>query len=295
MRFLFLTDYHGNHSAYKDAFKLAEQEGYHIVIGGDCLPKSMKHGQPFAKTQAEFLKGWLIPKIEKLRQKGLNTWMMFGNDDSMGIVHMLDNAEKRGTLTRLDGFNWHPFGDYYILGVPYVPDYPFRLKDWCVGDVTRTATPEGQFGSPLYTDQYHYVEAPRAWNDEIADRPCLKEILEVLDDPPEGDASKCVFVMHSPPAWGGLDTCADGRRVGSVAGLNHIAARQYLMSLHGHIHESPAVTGQWHSRILNTLAVQPGACPPRPVMVDLDAGTVSHDKWGSVSIRVSPSEGEGPS
>ncbi len=38
-----------------------------------------------------------------------------------------------------------------------------------------------------------------------------------------------------------------------------IEERQPLLTLHGHIHESPVLSGHWAERIGNTICVNPGA------------------------------------
>jgi Icc-related predicted phosphoesterase len=43
--------------------------------------------------------------------------------------------------------------------------------------------------------------------------------------------------------------------VGSIAVERFINERQPLLTLHGHIHESTALTGKWKHRIGNTLAM----------------------------------------
>jgi len=283
VRFLFLTDFHGNHSAYKRAFKAARDLKVDAVInGGDTLPKSFARGTPFAKEQDHFLKNWLIPKVEKLRQDGIDFYMMFGNDDAKGIIKTLDKADEMKTLIRLDGKGWLPLGDHWVLGLPWVPDYPFGLKDWCCGDTEAVPNPV-QFGGAVVTDQFHFIDVERPWAEEIADRPTLADRIAAL--PPCPDPAKGVFVMHCPPAHGGLDKIArTGECVGSKAGLAHIAEVQYRLSLHGHIHEAPRESGHWFARIGDTLAVNPGALPPHHVVVDLEAGTVEHHQFGEVRI-----------
>ena len=77
---------------------------------------------------------------------------------------------------------------------------------------------------------------------------------------------------------------ASGERVGSKALVGHISDRQYLLTMHGHIHEAPKTSGKWHARIGDTLCVQPGATPPRYVLVDLENGVVKHPVHGQVKI-----------
>ena len=80
----------------------------------------------------------------------------------------------------------------------------------------------------------------------------------------------------TPPSVGGLDWAGREKeaRVGSHAVREHIAARDYLLTLHGHIHESPSLSGRWYETVGNTVCVQPGACPPKYVVVDLNSGQI---------------------
>jgi len=283
MKFIFITDFHGNHSAYKRSFRAARDLGVSaVVLGGDILPKKFKPGTPFAKAQQEFWDTWLLPKFEKLRQDGIDVYVMFGNDDARGILRKtLMKADSLGTVKDLYASEWLPFGDYWILGIPWVPDYPFSLKDWVCGDEDHTICLT-QFGSPLGTDQFHFVDHEVPWEEGIKTRATLKELLRDLPEPP--DPSKAILVAHCPPAQGGLDMCADGRTVGSVALLRHIEVSSYLLTLHGHIHESVRTSGQWFSRVSDTLCVQPGALPPMYMVVDIDERLVSHPQHGEIRI-----------
>lgn len=61
-----------------------------------------------------------------------------------------------------------------------------------------------------------------------------------------------------PPSKLGLDVCRDGSTVGSDSVYDFIKNKQPLFSLHGHIHESPEVSGRWKNKVGNTIAIQPG-------------------------------------
>ena len=71
-----------------------------------------------------------------------------------------------------------------------------------------------------------------------------------------------MFLFHAPPYGSVLDRAAlDGRRVehapmdvhvGSIAIRRFIEARQPLITLHGHVHESARLTGAWKQRIGST-------------------------------------------
>ena len=67
-----------------------------------------------------------------------------------------------------------------------------------------------------------------------------------------------IYIIHTPPSNLGLDVCHDGRKVGSKAIFNFIKKNQPLLTLHGHIHESPDVSGKWYSKLGKTICIQPG-------------------------------------
>ena len=86
--------------------------------------------------------------------------------------------------------------------------------------------------------------------------PTIEDELERLGRPESLDTA--VYVIHMPPAGVGLDVCLDGRAVGSQAIARFVKSRQPLLTLHGHIHESPEVTGIWNTRIGESVCIQPG-------------------------------------
>ena len=281
MRFLYLTDFHGNKTAYEAAFSVAVSSGCQAVVnGGDALPNDIDFN--FAMVQRHFFETWLRPRMAELACSGIRNYMMFGNDDAQSIIGLLEEADSQGIATRFDGRGWRSFGDYWILGFPYVPDYAFRQKDWCHGDTDRNPCAE-QLGSPLGSGEKDYVPYNRPWNEELQDRPSLSEMLRDLPLSPDPDRS--IFCMHAPPHGIGLDVCFDHRLAGSMAGKEHILDRQYLLSLHGHIHESPRMTGRWHGELGKTICVQPGSWPPVPVLIDLDARSVTHPILGLLDFH----------
>ena len=90
----------------------------------------------------------------------------------------------------------------------------------------------------------------------------IKEDLDDLfgdDDPGRG-----ILLAHAPPHESALDRAAlDGRtidhvpldvHVGSIAVQRFIAERQPAITLHGHIHETVRLTGQWRDRFDRTHA-----------------------------------------
>jgi Icc-related predicted phosphoesterase len=70
--------------------------------------------------------------------------------------------------------------------------------------------------------------------------------------------SNAIYIFHSPPSNMELDVTFTGLKVGSIAEYNFLKENQPLMSFHGHIHESPDVSGKWFSQVGQTICIQPG-------------------------------------
>jgi Icc-related predicted phosphoesterase len=114
---------------------------------------------------------------------------------------------------------------------------------------------QAQFGKGL-------LSTPDGWQ-EIDDwfayakmLPTIEEELNRLVRPK--DMAKSVYVIHMPPYRLGLDKCYHGAEVGSKTIYNFLDNYQPKLSLHGHIHESPEVTGRWHAKLGGTICIQPG-------------------------------------
>jgi Icc-related predicted phosphoesterase len=71
-----------------------------------------------------------------------------------------------------------------------------------------------------------------------------------------------IFVAHCPPWDTPLDVLSNGQHAGSLSIRQFVEhwSREGRMvaSLHGHIHESPRVSGAIHTRFHRTLCINPG-------------------------------------
>lgn len=277
MRVLYTVDLHGDPESYEISLRVArERRAAAIVNGGDLLPHA--HRNAFAGQRA-FLE-WLRGYFGRVRDAGLGCFAMFGNDDARALVGALDDLERDGLCRRLDGRGWLPLGGgWSAVGFCWVPDPPFRLKDWCRHDDAERRSPP-QFGTPLVSTPAGLVERPADW---VAGLPTIEEELAALPAPP--DPGRALFVMHAPPTGLGLDVTGDGRNVGSRAARRFLEACGWPLALHGHIHESPHVTGRWFGRLGRTTCVNPGAMErPTWVLIDLEARTLEHRELGTTTF-----------
>ena len=251
MNLLFVTDLHGTIWKYDRLFDLAKEHKADVVInGGDMLPKNGN----LHDVQRNFIDGYLPEHFDRFNKAGIHYLFCLGNDDlaifdepcsllsaQYPFVHEI--AQKSVMINSFEfiGFNW-------------VADYPFRLKDRCRMD-TREFSFQHQFGTGLLSGDQGFKEI----DDWIAYAKTLPTIAEELDSlvVPQ-DMKKAVYVMHMPPAGLGLDKCANGFNAGSLAVTEFIAENQPRLTLHGHIHESPDMTGMWKGEIGRTVSIQPG-------------------------------------
>jgi Predicted phosphoesterases, related to the Icc protein len=68
-----------------------------------------------------------------------------------------------------------------------------------------------------------------------------------------------ILITHSPPLSEYLDLCYANKHIGSKAIRNKIQELMPDLSLHGHVHESPSITGKWYEKIGNTISINVGS------------------------------------
>lgn len=119
--------------------------------------------------------------------------------------------------------------------------------------------------------------------DELAARPTIEADLEALAR--ASDPARTVYVVHTPP-WGTrLDVMHGGAHIGSRALRAFVERHQPPLTLHGHVHESPRLTGRIDDRLGRTLCVNPGASRQRLRAVLVDADALER---GAQALQVAP-------
>lgn len=245
MKFVYVTDLHGDEGKYEMALALAVKVGATVLhIGADILPK----GYSMQPRQKDFIKKFLPAFIKRCDAQGIKFIAMFGNDDLWSRKALY--REKCGDLIdekplEIDGF--------VFTGYPYVPDYPFGLKTACKYDhegwvperYIHTPTEETNQGLVPIRDVLEYFKKKGTIEDDFRDRKA---------------APNEIIAIHSPPRGVDLDVCIDGRMVGSDAVAKWIVRAKPYLVLSGHIHECPwAPCGDSISPMEGgTWVVQPG-------------------------------------
>ncbi|MCP4195843.1 MAG: hypothetical protein GY762_01720, partial [Proteobacteria bacterium] len=195
---------------------------------------------------------FIVPELtqckETLRDAYPRVFLILGNDDFRSEEPKLLDDRTVGIFEymhdRYADFDKHP-----VYGYSFVPPTPFQLKDWERYDVSRyvdlgCVSPErGSRTVPISESKARYST--------------IKDDLNRLTG--NENLGQCILLFHAPPYKTKLDRAAlDGKmidyvpldvHVGSIAVKRFIKARQPLVTLHGHIHESAGITGSWRDKI----------------------------------------------
>lgn len=267
MRLTYVTDLHGWLEGFDAVLDLATtNHAAAIVNGGDMLPK----GDSILKAQKRFIRSFLPDYFRRCQKADLGFYGMFGNDDvASRLPYWRDVISEHDCVFDLTD-RWHHLPDgYMIRGVNHVPDAPFGLKDWMVLDSPGWPRPL-QTCRPVLTGPTGFEAIPDVKR-FFTERPTLADILADLSAD-SVDMSKAILVAHAPPDGLGLGTLGGilrGKDVGSAAVHAWIEKHQPLLTLHGHIHESPDVTGIHTAHIGRTTCHQPGQKAPLAVTVSV--------------------------
>jgi len=249
-----------------------------IVNGGDMLPK----GAGRLETQAIFLDVFLPSYLDLCQARDIRYLAMFGNNDLrchweawLQLIHDFPGVNDLfpGWLV-LDG-------DIRIRGCPLVPDVPFGVKDWTLLATENWNRPGQLRSAKISTPSgFRKVADPHAF---FAGRPTLARVLDgLVEDSNCLDLRKAILVTHAPPSGMGLGVVgsSDGD-VGSAAVTQWIDDNQPLLTLHGHIHESPDISGTHTTLRGRTICHQPGQRAPMGLtlsIVTIDNSRVGIDR-----------------
>lgn len=250
MKALFVTDLHGSRWKYERLFEAAQSFKADVVInGGDMLPKERD-----LFRQGEFITNYLDNHLARFDSAGIYYLCYLGNDDLIIFDRLFEKTCAKYAFVVSLAQRKYEIGGYEFVGMNWVADYPFRLKDRCRKD-TDDYVFEEQFGTGLLSTPEGWHELDD-WFSYVDGLPTLEDELNRLVRP--GNLASSVYVIHMPPSKLGLDKCRDGAEVGSRAVYDFLRNHQPMFSLHGHIHESPEGSGRWLAQLGDTICIQPG-------------------------------------
>lgn len=280
VRCLFVSDLHGRLDRYGKLFAAIERERPHgVFLGGDLLPKAFAIEWSRESGHEDFISGYLASELGRLRAELVGDYprvlVILGNDDPRIEEEDLISETTRGLWdyvhdrrVAIDGFA--------VYGYSYIPPSPFHLKDWERYDVSRHVDPgsvspeEGRRSVPVEAREIRYST--------------IQQDLEQLTG--DADLSRAIMLFHSPPYQTKLDRAALDHKmidhvpldvnIGSIAIRRFIEARQPLLTLHGHAHESARLTGDWRDRIGRTYLFSAAHDGPELALVRFDPDDLTH-------------------
>jgi len=268
-RLLYTADLHGHLPLYRAAGEAAlRAQADAVVIGGDLCPgtpSSSSVGLP--ESQPEFLLHEVGPLIEgwKNSRPALRVFAIPGNDDCKTIAPALSQLEHEGLLEDLHQKSAR-LGDLTLVGLAFVPPTPFSFKDYERRDEASDSGP--------YPHLARCVLATERGLEEIEDFPAYLNSHPSIEDElarlPVADPGRTVGVIHGPPHGTRCDVLFNGEHIGSRALRRWIERVQPRRTLHGHIHESPRMSGAFADRVGGTTVVNPGCDHERPHCVLID-------------------------
>ncbi len=249
MNAIFVSDLHGNYDKYsKLAEYITEKLPDAVFIGGDILPNYM-HIDPFEFIN-EFLKPLLINLKIELAGKYPAIFLITGNDDPAICYKAFAELDSEGLIYFINK-KVKKINKFEIAGYQFVPPTPFYLKDSEKYDVSQYV-PRGSV-SP--EEGIRTVDVPA----NIIKYATIKnDLIEMAGEIENFRKTICIF--HSPPYDTNLDKMIGKNingsdemvSVGSIAIRRFIEKHQPLITLHGHIHESSEISGNWQDKIGET-------------------------------------------
>ena len=252
----FASDLHGKVERYNKLLsRILSEEPEAVFLGGDLLQSGL-----FALTSNEtvvedFIKDFLVSEFIKLKNnmgsKYPRIFLILGNDDSKINEQDFIDGQQLGVWEYIHNKKTK-FEDFNIYGYSYVPPTPFQLKDWEKYDVSRFVDP----GCVSPEEGWHSVKISQH---ELRYSSIEKDLEKLAGD---SNLDNSIFLFHTPPYKTKLDRAAlDGKKVdhvpldvhvGSIAVKRFIEEKQPAITLHGHVHESTKLTGNWQDKIGET-------------------------------------------
>jgi Icc-related predicted phosphoesterase len=270
----FVSDLHGRIARYQKLFSAISREKPEAVfVGGDALPLTWYVHESFDFLHQDFINDFLVKNLLDLRQELGSSYprvfIILGNDDSRMEEAAVLDAASLGVWEYIHNRKV-TFKDFIVYGYAYVPPTPFRLKDWERYDVSRyldagAVSPEEGFRTVSVSEQEKKYAT-------------IKDDLERLTQKEE--LAKAIFLFHAPPYQTKLDLSSLGgkmidhvpldRHLGSIAVRRFIEARQPLLTLHGHVHESARLSRSWRDCIGRTICFSAAHDGPELALIRFD-------------------------
>lgn len=211
-----------------------------LVLGGDLLKYTHN-----VSEQRAFVNSFLLKYI---RSFDIPILLTPGNTDWPVEILRIGTIEH---VTVLGGGANHCLGtDICFQGYPYVNSTPFRNKTYERRDLAHHS-----FDMP--SDRHCYVTDVDGIKLTVRED-YFNRLPSMEEDLRNGLIASSIWVMHNPPYNTKLDVTKHVGNIGGKAIRRAIEHVQPKLTLHGHVHESPILSGSWLDRIGTTISINPG-------------------------------------
>ena len=277
MRWLLTSDLHQMANKWKllvEAVKI--EKPVWVFIAGDILPKD-----PFTlASQRDFFKH-IQRYLDKMQTLGVaEVFTYLGNDDLHLNEKEFLRLEEWGYCRNMNQ-QVHLVDGRVIAGMNKVRDYPFGYKHYCHPDGPHVVSPT-QLTKPVTINPQGDWVPIHDLREYLESKKPLGVLLDDLATKVGRNMDGSVWMIHQPPSLCGMDIIGSGEQVGSPTVQTFIERTQPLLTMHGHIHESPYMpNGQWHKRVGRTHVIQPGQLGKvlHYVMAEVSDGKVYQLEW----------------
>jgi len=274
MKLLFTSDLHGDEAHYSRLVALAaSQQPALLILGGNCLPDdSALNPTQLGKGQPQFVRHQLRKALLAIREgsRCADILWVFGNHDWGSSVRAMEELAADGLVTLLNHRMAVERGGLSFFGYPCVPPTPWFVKEFERLDQPGDKIP--LLGGARWDHRFSRP-SPNSALVVFKTSPTIEDELAALKPP----ATPWVFVTHAPPFETSLDRNFSGQPCGSKAIRAAIERLQPVLSLHGHVKESPRVSGSFKDMLGRTVAINPGQSPRAThyVTIEIDPATGS--------------------
>jgi len=258
MKVLYSSDLHGRIHLYEALLELAISSSSEIIaLGGDLLPSlpSTKRYGDMPSNQKDFIFSFLLPFFNRvIEATSVDLIFLIPGNWDLGYPDLFRKPNER--IIDLDRKCYRLRNGYELVGYPFVPPTPFRPKTYEKMDDREAPWPPQKNPSYIRASDETGQLVPVDPQFYLRQQDTIQEDLKRLPTP--SDSRTAVYMMHSPPLGTRLDLIQGGRSAGSRSIRVFIEEDQPFLTLHGHIHESPEISGSFLDYIGETLSVNPG-------------------------------------
>lgn len=254
MKAMYVTDLHGDKDKYEKSLAIAVERGISVIInGGDMLPK---FGERHVE-QPVFIKDFLKDYFTVLKKHDITYLTMLGNDDLLWVDELFEIVCNEFENVHNIADKKVCVGEYEFIGMNHILDHPFGCKDRVVMETHYIPQKQLSYVAGI-SNEYGYDKIFNWLEYSRTELPYMCDILKTLPEPE--NLKQTIYVMHMPPAGLRLGQLLyQDLDIGSVDIYDFLKEKQPMLSLHGHIHESPdTVKGKWINQIIHTTCIQPG-------------------------------------